>query len=211
MAARAQDRPTGRRRALPRDARERLVLDTAEELFYARGVRSVGMDELVRCTGLAKASVYRLFPTKDALVTAYLRRLCTGILAAVDADLRAHADSPGDGLRAVLDAVARDLARPGFRGCPFHNASIDYDDPEHPVRVAARDYRRELRERLRGTASRLPRGAELGEQLAVLVDGAYVSAAHLGSDGPARHGLALARQLVAAAERTGPGGLPRPG
>ena len=58
-----------------RAERERIVLDTAARLFYARGVHAVGMDELVRETGLGKATVYRLFPSKDALVGAYLRRL----------------------------------------------------------------------------------------------------------------------------------------
>jgi len=47
-------------------------MDTAALLFYARGVHAVGMDELITSTGLAKMSVYRLFPTKDDLVGAYL-------------------------------------------------------------------------------------------------------------------------------------------
>ena len=195
---------TSRAPRLSRQQREAQVLDTAARLFYARGVHEVGMDELVRATGLGKATVYRLSPTKDALVAAYLRRLATAISTAIEEQITAHAGDPGGALLAILDAIEADLRRPGFRGCPFNNASIEFDDPQHPARVQARGYR----EQLRGTLSRLAvqaargsgagsgDGESLGSQLAVLIDGAYTSAAHLGPDGPAAAGLGLARHLV---------------
>lgn len=187
---------------LSRAERTDRVLDTAARLFYARGVHEVGMDELVRESGLAKASVYRLFPSKPALVAAYLQRLSADILAQVDAVAVAHADRPARALILVIDAVEADIARTGFRGCPFNNASIEFDDPEHPARVEARRYREQLANRLVALATALVgarRGRVLGAQLAVLVDGAYTNAAHLGPDGPAGVGLRLARQLVRSA------------
>ena len=189
---------------MTRAQREALVLDTAARLFYARGVHEVGMDELVRATGLGKATVYRLYPTKDALVAAYLRRLATAISTAIEEQISAHAGDPGGALLAILDAIEADLRRPGFRGCPFNNASIEFDDPQHPARVQARGYREQLRGTLSRLAVQLTRGSgagsgdgeSLGSQLAVLIDGAYTSAAHLGPDGPAAAGLGLARHLV---------------
>lgn len=193
----------------PRAERERQILDTAARLFYARGVHEVGMDELVRATGLGKATVYRLFPTKDALVASYLRRQAAEIARLIDADVAAHPHDPAGALHAVLDAIARDLAREGFRGCAFNNASIEYAEPSHPARIVARDYRTALRQRFTSLAGQLApeSGAVLGGQLAALVDGAYTSAAHLGPDGPAADGLALAHQLVdAVARREAAGG-----
>ena len=187
-------------RRRPRAEREKLILDTAQRLFYARGVHEVGMDELVGATGLGKASVYRLYPTKDALVAAYLSRLSASILAEIDAASARHATNPARALRAVLHAVERDLRRPEFRGCAFNNASIEFDDPAHPARVVAREYREQLVARLRNLGVRLVGrrdGRKLGDQLAVLVDGAYTNTAHLGPNGPARAGLALAHELVA--------------
>jgi len=175
------------------------VLDTAARLFYERGVHEVGMDELVRETGVGKATVYRLFPTKDALIAAYLGRLSSQILAGIDEEVAAHPGDPCGALDAVLDAIAGDLRRPGFRGCAFNNASIEFDDPEHPARAAARAHRAALHDRLVAlatAAARRRRGRQLGAQLATLIDGAYTSAAHLGADGPARAGLALAHRLV---------------
>jgi AcrR family transcriptional regulator len=178
------------RTRLPREERRRIVLDTAQRLFYARGVHEVGMDELVAATGLGKATVYRLFPTKEALVGEYLQRLSAQILDAVDAGSAAAA-GPAEALHRVLDAVEADLRRPGFRGCPFHNAGTEFPDPQHAARRMAREYREALHARLVALA-----GDTTGAQLAVLVDGAYTSAAHLGADGPAAAGLALARALV---------------
>ena len=198
---------TGRAPRRPRQERETLVLDTAARLFYARGVHEVGMDELVRATGLGKATVYRLYPTKDALVAAYLRRLAAAIGAAREEELTAHGRDPGGARLAILDAIEADTRRPGFRGCPFNNASIEFDDPDHPARVQARAYREQLRGTLSRLAVQLARGnggtgagsgdgEPLGSQLAVRIDGAYTSAAHLGPDGPAAAGLGLARHLI---------------
>lgn len=156
------------------------------------------MDELVRETGLGKATVYRLFRTKDALVAAYLARLAATILHEIDT-LAADSTGPAQALIGVLAAIEQDLRRPHFRGCAFNNASIEFDDPDHPARIEARRYREQLAARLTELAEQLAgrrRGAELGRQLAVLVDGAYTSAAHLGPDGPAAAGLKLARDLV---------------
>jgi AcrR family transcriptional regulator len=156
------------------------------------------MDELIRATGLAKATVYRLFPTKDVLIGAYLSRLAAMILAAIDADIARHADHPEQAIRAIFAAVDADIARDGFRGCPFNNASIEFADPHHPARAAARDYRRSLHERLTALAERLVpgAGATLGARLALLIDGMYTNAAHLGPTGPAAGGTALADALL---------------
>jgi AcrR family transcriptional regulator len=163
--------------------------------------------ELVRATGLGKATVYRLYPTKDALVAAHLRRLAATTGAAIGEEITAHDGDPGGTLLAILDAIEADLSRPGFRGCPFNNASIEFDDPQHPARVEARTYREQLLGTLSWLAVQLARGdggpgagggagdgGTLGAQLAMLIDGAYTSAAHLGPDGPAAAGLG--RHLV---------------
>ena len=102
------------------------------------------------------------------------------------------------------------MCRPEFRGCPSNNASVEYGDPNHPARRAAREYREELRQRLTTAAinSDRPAGPEgpgpvrgrvLGVRLAVLVDGTYTGAAHPGPDGSAAVGLRFARHLVSTA------------
>ena len=198
----------GRKSRRTRDERAALILDTAARLFYARGVHEVGMDSLIAETGLGKATVYRLYGSKADLIGAYLGRLSREILEAIDGDLATG--DPTDAINGVLDAIEADIGREGFRGCPFNNASIEFADPDHPARRAARDYRQALANRLQAAATQLTGhdadGRRLGRELAVLVDGAYTSAAHLGPEGPASDGLRLARRLVRDPElRTLPG------
>jgi AcrR family transcriptional regulator len=155
------------------------------------------MDELVRATGLGKATVYRLYPSKDALLGAYLQRLKTEIVGLIDAEIARAPGDPAAAIVAIFTAIGRDVARPTFRGCPFNNASVEFSDPEHPARVAAREYREELRVRLRRLAARIDHAApDLGDQLALLIDGIYTSGAHLGPSGPAASAPRLVTQLI---------------
>lgn len=173
------------------------MLDAAAELFYARGVHEVGMDELVESTGLGKATVYRLYPTKNDLIGAYLERTHLAIMEAIDTDI-AGSDGPASALQRIVNSIWNHVNSPGFRGCAFNNASIEFDDTDHPARAIARLHRTRLRNHLVDLADRLDpeRGAEVGEQLAVVVDGIYLNAAHLGSDGPAASGHRLALTLI---------------
>ena len=199
-----------------REERQTIVLDTAERLFAARSSRSVGMDELVRETGLGKMTVYRLFKSKDELVGAYLARKAATVLGFIDGELERLADDPRAALLAVVDYVERDVTRAGFRGCPFTNVSSEYDDPEHPARSAAADYKFELHARLERLAEAVApgNGEDLAAQVHLILDGMHLSGGLLGPDGPAAHGRALAEKLIDDAIRgaitTAPGALAQP-
>ena len=184
-----------------RAERQEIVLDTAERLFSARSSRSVGMDELVRETGLGKMTVYRLFKSKDDLVGAYLARKAATLLSFFDAELIRLQGDPRAALLSVVDAVEKDVTRIGFRGCPFTNVSSEYDDPQHPARSAAADYKYELHMRLLGLAGELvpERAEDLASQVHLIIDGMYLSGGLLGPDGPAAHGRQLAERLIDAA------------
>jgi len=184
-----------------RAERQEIVLDTAERLFSARSSRSVGMDELVRETGLGKMTVYRLFKSKDDLVGAYLSRKAATVLSSIDAELIRLQGDPRAALLSVVDTVEKDVTRTGFRGCPFTNVSSEYDDPQHPARSAAADYKYELHMRLLAlTGELVPDNAEdLAAQVHLIIDGMYLSGGLLGPDGPAAHGRQLAERLIDAA------------
>jgi AcrR family transcriptional regulator len=188
-----------------RAERQTIVLDTAERLFATRSSRSVGMDELVRETGLGKMTVYRLFKSKDDLVGAYLARKAATVLGFIDAELTRLEGDPRAALLSVVDAVERDVTRVGFRGCPFTNVSSEYDDPQHPARSAAADYKFELHSRLERLADQLVPGSgdDLAAQIHLIIDGMYLSGGLLGPDGPAAHGRQLAEKLIDAAVARG--------
>jgi AcrR family transcriptional regulator len=155
-------------------ARERL-LSAANELFYTEGVHTVGIDRVIEEAGVAKASLYNIFGSKDELVGAYLERRHTAMAERITrAVARYH--TPREQLLGVFDTQAELFARADFRGCAFVRASAE--SPSEIVEQAAAGYRNWLRNLLTGLAqeagARDP--AALAAQLHLLYDGASLSA-----------------------------------
>jgi AcrR family transcriptional regulator len=194
----------------PVDLRGR-ILDIASSLFYAQGVRAVGVDMVVDRAGVAKTSLYRYFRTKDDLIVAFLEREDVDFWSVWDAVAAKHADDPAAELAAHMAWIGERLGRSNYRGCPQINVAAEFAEPEHPARQVARAHMHALRARLAGLAERLevPRPDELATQLALLVNGAFVSSDLLASDraagrllqGSARALLDAARADLPAARR----------
>jgi AcrR family transcriptional regulator len=174
------------------------VLDTAAELFYRDGIRAVGIDTIIAESGVAKMSLYRNFASKDALIAAYLARQDTAYWQRWDDALAAHPGDPRAQLRAVVAAIEGRVTRRGYRGCPFSNAITEFPEPDHPGRAVALANKAELRTRLRALAAAV--GARdatlLGDQLLLLIEGAYAIAVSIG----AVRGLTEAADALVAAE-----------
>ncbi|MEU4427653.1 TetR/AcrR family transcriptional regulator [Actinoplanes sp. NPDC024001] len=158
-----------------RSARERL-LEAADELFYAEGVHSVGIDRVIERAGVAKASLYSTFGSKDELVRAYLRGRHESRRARILAGLERFT-TPRERLLGVFDVLAERAAQPGFRGCAFYNASAERD-PSGVVREeadATRAWTRGLFADLCREAG-VPDPEAFADRLVVLYDGATVGA-----------------------------------
>ena len=155
-------------------ARERL-LAAANELFYAEGVHTVGIDRVIERAGVAKASLYNSFGSKDELVRAYLEQRHAVISARIVAYLERYAD-PRDRLLGVFEAQGELFAETGFRGCAFVSASAE--SPGEGVSRAADDYRGWVRGLLTSLAGEAgaPDPERLGRQLHMVYDGASLSA-----------------------------------
>jgi AcrR family transcriptional regulator len=156
-------------------ARERL-LSAAAELFYAEGVHTVGIDRVIERAGVAKASLYNVFGSKDELVKAYLGERQEATRARIAAGLQRYA-TPRDKLLGVFEIQGKVFSRPGYRGCPFIGASSESPRPDGPVEAAAAEYRgwfRELFLRLaREAGARHPEA--LAKQLCLVYDGASIA------------------------------------
>src|SRR5271167_2579357 len=110
-------------KTVKRSPRERL-LQAASELFYAEGVQSVGIDRVIERAGVAKASLYSTFGSKEGLVCAYLGARHDQALAGLRSAAAATQD-PVDRILAVFDAQARLFRSPAFRGCAFTAAAAE--------------------------------------------------------------------------------------
>lgn len=159
-----------------RDTAER-VLATASRLFYAHGVRAVGVEWIVADSGVAKTSLYRHFATKDDLVAAFLESEDREFWGQWDEVVRTSAASPLSELMAILDWVGQRVSRDGYRGCPQINVAAEFSDPDHPARRIRREHKAEMYARLKGLVTRmkLRRSEDVALQIALLIDGAFTS------------------------------------
>jgi AcrR family transcriptional regulator len=164
-------------------ARERL-LEAADELFYLEGVQSVGIDRVIEHAGVAKASLYNSFGSKEELVHAYLEGRHASTAARITTAIDAQS-TPRAKLLAVFDSQAKAQRRPDFRGCAFAAASAEAK-PGGLVEQATRSYRGWLLGLFRDLATEAgARDPELlGRQLQLLYDGA-ASAGNLDHDSSA--------------------------
>ena len=137
---------------------------------------------------MTRATFYRHFPTKEALVEAYLRATDADLRRAVDDALAG--DDPQQALRALLDLIGHTTTAPGFRGCHFINAAAEYPDAAHPVRTAISDHRAWFQQTVTELAAQLghPDPAQAGQILVLLHDGA-LAAAQLDEPGAVRRAV----------------------
>lgn len=184
--------------ATPRAAER--ILGVARDLFYRRGIRAIGVEEIVRKAGVTKPSLYRNFPSKDDLAASYLKTYEAEFWARFDAAADAYPDDPRRQIVSYLEGLGVRSSRPGYRGCGMTNAAVEYPEPGHPARLVGEANKRLLRQRLRDMAARM--GAKdpdtLGDGLLLLFEGVLISAQLFGEDGPALAAAKNADMLIAA-------------
>ena len=146
------------------DMKER-ILETADKLFYLQGIRAIGVDTIAAEIGISKRTLYNHFPSKDALIAAYLERRFV--------QPRPSDKPPAEQILATFDALERRFSAKDFRGCPFVNAVAELGAEDKSVRRIAIAFKESRRLWFRNLLDQLGvADAEgLATQLAVLVDG----------------------------------------
>jgi AcrR family transcriptional regulator len=191
-------------RVVPRTAdpaaRDR-ILDTAAPLFYTRGIRAVGMAEIVAAAGCGKNVLYRHFPSKDDLVLAYLRRAAAPIDASMDAAVAGLDAVPRAALVALVREVADRVTARGYRGCPFRNYLREMRDPTDVRGRFAMAEIRGLRHRVDRLVAELDvdEPGLLADRIWLLVEGLYASAPYGDRTEAATTAVGLVQELLAAA------------
>lgn len=183
-------------------ARSQLV-EVATELFRARGINRVGVDEVVARSGVAKSTLYRWFPTKDDLVVAFLDRRGELFWHQWDAVAARHPEAR-DQLLAQLRWISTYLDRDDVRGCPFLNTTAEVADPADRIRDRCAEHKRQLRTRLRALTGRLATDhpEPLADQLILIIDGAFCASEVFGTKGPQQQLVPCGAALITAATTT---------
>ena len=162
-------------KTVKRSPRERL-LQAASELFYAEGVQSVGIDRVIERAGVAKASLYSTFGSKEQLVCAYLDARHAQTLGRLRSAVNAVED-PVERILAVFDAQAQLFRAPDFHGCAFTAAATEARAGGR-VDEAAESYRRDIHALFTelAAAAGAPDPVLLASQLQLIYDGGGLAA-----------------------------------
>ncbi|UEL28843.1 TetR/AcrR family transcriptional regulator [Pseudarthrobacter sp. L1SW] len=154
------------------------IMAVAYELFSRRGVRDVGVNELIERSGVAKATFYRQFPSKDSLVLAFLeRRDRQWTVDAIVSEARRRGSTPADQLLAIFDVFGDWFLREDFEACSFINVLLEMG-PAHPLGQASIDYLAKIRGHVQALAEEagLQRPEEFARSWHILMKGSIISA-----------------------------------
>jgi AcrR family transcriptional regulator len=167
------------------------ILETADRLFYLQGIRAIGVDTIAAEIGISKRTLYNHFPSKDALIQAYLERRFV--------QPRASDNPPVEQILGTFDALERRFSASDFRGCPFVNAVAELGAEDQSVRQIAIAFKESRRLWFRDLLVQLGvNDAEaLATQLALLVDGSIAQDLVRGDPAMARAAKDAARVLLA--------------
>ena len=180
------------------DARQRIV-KTAEALFYAEGVRGVGIDRIIAEAEVAKMTLYNHFPSKDDLILAVVQYRETKFDALFEKWMARHAKAGMPPMEAFFAALKQWFKTADFRGCMFINTCAELADAEHPASRFAAEHKQRFRaliERLTTEEFNAEVAHAVAPAIALLVEGAIVSAVMQQTTAPAEIARDAALSLI---------------
>ena len=158
-------------------ARQRIV-ETAERLFYAEGIRSVGIDRIIAEAEVAKMTLYNHFSSKDDLILAVLQYREEKFGKMFERWMERHVKKGTDRLEAFFAALKNWFESPGFRGCAFINAVVELADARHPASQFSAEHKERFHQMLKEIIkhTRGAKAASMAPAVALMVEGAIVTA-----------------------------------
>jgi AcrR family transcriptional regulator len=184
--------------------RER-ILNTASELFYKQGYRATGVNEVIRQSGVAKATFYSHFPAKDDLCLAYLELHSQEEKRSITEQVAAKR-TPRARFMAVVEAIQPWLEDNDLRGCEYLNTVAEIPDPENPLRRKGRQHYEWLRAQVRALADELIesdrrrygrlKADALADDYMVILVGAIALCEVYHDTWPIRHAIKMVANLV---------------
>lgn len=174
------------------ELREQL-LNAAEGAFYARGIQAVSMDDLREASGLALRRIYQIYPGKDEIAVAFLRRRHHAMMTSIAADIE-QAVGAREKVAALFDYLENWFAQPDFRGCPWMNAYGELGPTSPAIAAEVHHHQREFQALVTDLAQDAGSSPADAHAIYLLVEGAVSVAA-------VQHRVAPAVDARRAAER----------
>ncbi len=177
--------------------REHLI-DTAIELFCEHGYHATGIDLILSKAGVSKKTLYTHFRSKEELIMAALRKYDGLFRNDFMRQVEGTGKSPRERLLALFDAAESWFSQKRFFGCMFINVVGEYSEEDSPIREISKQFKRSMRDYIKGLCSQAGAGEPdaLADQLALILEGAIVTAQVSGKADSARTAKEIARQLI---------------
>lgn len=177
-----------------RGARSR-ILKAADRLFYRDGINATGVERLAAEASVSKRTLYQHFPSKQAIVAEYLKRIQESVGDPISPTVADAQRAPRARLLAVFD---RTMPPGQLRGCPFHNAVVEAAEAMPEVTDIVHNHKQDFIDGLVALAEQAgaanPR--QLGWQLAVVYEGAAALGTSLDDPAPWEHARKVAQTLI---------------
>jgi AcrR family transcriptional regulator len=171
------------------------ILAAADRLFYAQGIRAVGVDTIAAKAGVSKRTLYHHYRSKDALIAAYLTARFRQV---------APSDAPArEQILAYFERIEKMVADGSFRGCPYVNAVTEIGDRKHAATGIAIQFKEQRRQWYRALLERIAvkDPDTLATQLQLLAEGAIATALVRGDPAAARAARDAAEVLIDASDK----------
>jgi AcrR family transcriptional regulator len=177
--------------------REQLI-NTATRLYAERGYHATGIDTILAESGIAKKTLYNHFRKKEELILAVLRQHDGEFRNYFMRQVETAADKPKDRLLAIFDIAEKWFSQKNFFGCMFINAIGEYSEQDTPIREACREYKKLMRDYIQSLAEEAAatNPGELADELALLLEGATVTAQVSERSNAAKTAKQIARTLI---------------
>jgi len=150
------------------------IIIVATSLFEAKGINACGIDAIINESGVARATLYRHFPTKNQLIIAFLRSKADSFFEWLSNGLVNNENKPYDKMIELCNLMEEWITTPNFKGLPFHIGTIEFPEFDHPVNQFSATLAKELQdfftEFARQTGAKDPVG--LSQQIIMLFEGA---------------------------------------
>ena len=151
------------------------LLDAVEQVFYARGIQAANMGEFRDVAGLPLRRIYQLFPSKDELIVAFLRRRHDRMMAAIE-DRVAAASTPEERVLEIFAHLDGWFREPSFRGCPWTNAYGELGPTNAAVAAEVDHHELEFRALVTRVVLESGYGTEVADVIYLLVAGSVTTA-----------------------------------
>ena len=174
------------------------ILDIAGDLFFRQGFRAVGIDTIVKATGMAKMTLYRHFPSKSDLILAYLEQVNQLMLEWIDEAIQPYEGQPREQLLAIFAALQKLVISPQCHGCAFLITSAEFPELDSPGHRVALEHKLAVLGQFENLARQAgaPQPHELANQLLLLMDGGFSAARMFGIENPGSCLASAAKILI---------------